>query len=339
MKEDNLPSISVIIPTLNAARPLGECLQRIADQDYPKDKVEIIIADGGSTDKTLEIAKKFGARITENKLKTGEAGKAAGLKVAKNELISLIDSDNYLPDKSWFKRMVEPFEDKEIIGSEPIEYTYRKEDGKITRYCALIGMNDPICMFLGNYDRINYLTGRWTDMKVKSEDKGNYYKVELEKFKVPTIGANGTFIRRDLIKDFVGDYLFDIDEIYALMDRGQNKFAKVKVGIIHVFSGDVNTFIRKQKRRIKDYAYYQKLGVRKYPWSKLNKIGFLKFIVFSALWLPTFLQSLVGYVKKKDSAWFFHPLACFLTLWVYGTGKIGQVLFGVKEMDRKGWKQ
>jgi glycosyltransferase involved in cell wall biosynthesis len=334
-----LPSISIIIPTLNAEGPLSECLQRIVDQNYPQELVEIIIADGGSTDQTLMIAKKHGAKVVSNKLKTGEAGKAAGLKAAKNDLIALIDSDNYLPYKYWLRRMVEPFGDPEIIGSEPIEYTYRKEDGYITRYCALIGMNDPICMYLGNYDRVNSLTGRWTDLPVRTKDCGGYLKLTLEKYKVPTIGANGTFIRRELIADQVGDYLFDIDEIHELISKGQNKFAKVKVGIIHVFSGNVSTFIRKQKRRIKDYAYYNKLGVRKYPWSKLNKFGFIKFIIFSSLWFPTLVESVVGYIKKPDKAWFFHPLACWLTLWVYGTGRISQVLFGAKEMDRSKWKQ
>jgi glycosyltransferase involved in cell wall biosynthesis len=314
-------------------------LRRIRNQEYPKSKYEIIIADGGSSDNTVAVAKKFGCKVVLNKLKTGEAGKAAGLKVAKNEIIALIDSDNYLPDKSWLTRMVEPFADKEIIGSEPIEYTYREKDGYITRYCALIGMNDPICMYLGNYDRKNYLTGRWTDLPVKEEDCGRYLKLTLEKYKVPTIGANGTMIRRALIEKQVGDYLFDIDEIHELISKKKNKFAKVKVGIIHVFSGTVSTFIRKQKRRIKDFGYYNKLGVRKYPWNKLNKWGFVRFVIFSALWLPTFVEACVGYIKKPDRAWFFHPLACWLTLWVYGWGKIGQVVFGAKELNRTNWKQ
>lgn len=336
---NNLPSISVIIPTLNAEGPLLECLKRIVDQNYPKNKLEIIIADGGSTDKTIVIAKKYGCKVVPNKLKTGEAGKAAGVKAAKNEIIALIDSDNYLPGRNWFKEMVAPFADPEVIGSEPIEYTYRKKDGYITRYCALIGMNDPICMYLGNYDRKNYLTGRWTGLPVAEEDCGNYLKLTLEKYKVPTIGANGTMIRRKLIEKQVGDYLFDIDEIHELIAKGKNQFAKVKIGIIHVFSGTVSTFIRKQKRRIKDYGYYNKLGVRKYPWSKLNKWGFVKFVIFSALWLPTFIEALIGYIKKPDPAWFFHPLACWLTLWVYGWGKIGQMIFGAKELNRVGWKQ
>ncbi|MEK9155712.1 MAG: glycosyltransferase family 2 protein [Patescibacteria group bacterium] len=337
--KDNLPTISIIIPTLNAAGPLPECLRRIVDQDYPKGKVEIIVADGGSTDTTRKIAKKFGAKIVENKLKTGEAGKAAGVRAAKNEIIALIDSDNYLSSKDWLKRMVEPFADPEIIGSEPIEYTYRKEDGYITRYCALMGMNDPICLFLGNYDRKNYLTGRWTDLPVINENKGNYLKLTLEKYKIPTIGANGTLFRREVIIHEVRDYLFDIDAIPELVSRGKNKFAKVKVGIIHVFSGDVHTFIRKQKRRITDYAYHKRLNIRKYPWTKFNKIGFVKFILFSTLVIPAFLQSCRGYIKRPDRAWFFHPLACWLSVWIYSLGFMSQFFFQPKEFNRDGWKQ
>ncbi len=336
---ESLPTISILIPTLNAEKTLGECLTQISRQDYPKDKIEIIVADGGSTDGTIALASQFGAIVTPNPLKTGEAGKAAALKIANNELIALIDSDNYLPSPDWLSKMVQPFADPEIIGSEPLEYTYRPTDGLITRYCALLGMNDPICLFLGNYDRYCHLTGRWTDMPVRTEDKGAYYKLTLEKNAVPTIGANGTLIRRSLIADSVGDYLFDIDEIYGLMLRGCNKFAKVKIGIIHVFSGTVSTFIRKQKRRIRDYAYYQKLGVRKYPWDQMNVKGLLTFILYAAFWLPTFCQACRGYLKIRDKAWFFHPLACWLTLWVYGTSRIAQHLFGTKEMDRQHWTQ
>lgn len=206
--DNKLASISIIIPTLNSAKTLKDCLESIAIQDYPKDKVEIIVADAGSTDSTLTILSGFTAsnlqpptlniQVFSNKLKTGEAGKALGFKNAKNDIIAFIDSDNILPDKDWLKRMVEPFKDPEIIASEPIEYTYRATDGYITRYCALLGMNDPLCLFLGNYDRYCSLTGEWTEMPHKEDDKGGYLKIELDKMCLPTIGANGFLIRRSV---------------------------------------------------------------------------------------------------------------------------------------------
>jgi len=119
--QKNNPSISIITPTYNSAKTLTFCLDSIKNQDY-RGEIEIIIADGGSTDSTLEIAQKYTDKIYPNPLKTGEAGKAAGVKQAKNEIIALIDSDNILPSRDWLSRMTEPFQEREIAGSEPLFY-------------------------------------------------------------------------------------------------------------------------------------------------------------------------------------------------------------------------
>jgi len=100
----NEPSISIIIPTYNSEKVLPLCLESIETQDYRGD-IEIIIADGGSTDSTLEIAKQYTNKIYPNPLKTGEAGKAVGLRHSKGEIIALIDSDNILPSRDWLSRM------------------------------------------------------------------------------------------------------------------------------------------------------------------------------------------------------------------------------------------
>ena len=311
--------------------------------------MEIIVADAGSTDGTVEIAKKYGAKIFKNPLKTGEAGKAVALRHAQGELVALIDSDNILPTKDWFRQMVGPFEDPEIIGSEPWQYTWRKKDGFITRYCALIGMNDPLVMFLGNYDRLNLLSGRWTELEIEQEDKGHHVEIKLLPGLLPTIGANGTLLRRSIFKNYqIGDYLFDIDVIYDLAQKNlgsAKKFAKVKVGIIHLYCGsNIPQFIRKQKRRVKDYLYYEKLGIRKYPWrvfgwGTTRGRGLLLFVFSTMTILPLFLQSFLGFRKKRDGAWFFHPLACLITLFIYGYNWVARVFFEVETLDRSGYGQ
>jgi len=104
VQQEKSPSISVIVPTYNSAKTLASCLESIKNQDYLGES-EIIIADGGSTDSTLEIAQKYTDNIYTNPLKTGEAGKAVGVKHAINEIIALIDSDNILPSEDWLSRM------------------------------------------------------------------------------------------------------------------------------------------------------------------------------------------------------------------------------------------
>jgi glycosyltransferase involved in cell wall biosynthesis len=313
------PTISIVIPTLNSQKILKECLESIKNQDYPKEKIEIIIADGGSTDRTLDVVRNYTDKIFLNSLKTGEAGKAVGIKHATGEIIAFIDSDNILPSKDWLRRMVEPFQDEEITAAGPLYFTYRTQDDLITRYCALIGMNDPLCMYLGNYDRYCYITDKWTEVKTKHEDKGNYIKMQLNKGKTPTIGANGFFVRRKIVEKMnVGDYLFDIDFVHEVVKRGYDKFAKVKIGIVHIFAGNILTFIRKQKRRIASYHRYKKINLRTYPWFKFSKLNIFKFVFYTAFLFPLLIQVGQGFSRKKDISWLFHIIACWLILIIYG---------------------
>jgi glycosyltransferase involved in cell wall biosynthesis len=335
------PLVSFLIPTLNSGKVLEFCLESIFKQDYPKNKIETIIADGGSTDNTLEIAKKYGAKIYQNPLKTGESGKAVALRHARGELMALIDSDNILPNKNWLRLMIKPFKDIDIIVSEPIEYSYRRKDPCLTRYFALLGMNDPICLFIGNYDRFSVLTGKWTNLKFPSKDKGTYIKVELNHEPIPTIGANGTIFRREIISGLSAqDYIFDIDVLLRIMrQRGKIYVAKVKTGIVHTFvENNIGKFFRKQLRRIEDMSFYRAKKTRSIDWEKLFFWKIVHFQIQCFLIFPILYQTIKGLVKKPDICWFFHPVACYSTwlIYLYGwiKGKIRPA-----ESNRANWKQ
>lgn len=334
-----LPAVSILIPTLNAASVLEKCLSSVVAQDYPKDRVEIIIADGGSTDTTLKIAKKYGAKVYSNPLKTGESGKAVALRHAQGELIALIDSDNILPDNNWLKKMIEPFKDPEIIGSEPWEFTYRKSDSYINRYCALIGANDPYCYFVGNYDKRSVLSGRWTGLEMEEEDCTDCVKVKIEGAILPTIGANGTFWRRGHLTRAVGksSYLFDTDIPYILSEEKPFYFAKVKIGIVHLYCRRFRDFLRKQRRRVRDFLYLEKFSQRSQTYQR-QLLRQLYFICSVVLVLPLLFQAIKGFIKKPDFAWIFHPIACLMTLWIYAS-EIIVTKFKTNPMERKQWRQ
>lgn len=333
------PKVSIVTPTLNSGRTIEEYFQSLSNQNYDGG-IEIIIADGGSNDSTLTFAKKYGAKIVSNKLKTAEAGKAVGAKAAAGEILAFIDSDNILPGADWLTRMVQPFKDnKDIIASEPLYFTYREEDFWLTRYFALLGMGDPLNLFIGNYDRYSFVTDRWTNLNIKTTDKKDYLVLEL-KNEFPTIGANGFVVRKDeLFKYEIKDYLFDIDILKHLSKDMPIKVAKVKIGIVHLFTGDINTFIRKQRRRIRDYLYHKKQGDRVQQASNLGlTLGLLKFIVSSLLIIPLIIQAAQGYGRKKDWVWIFHPFACWITLVVYIYEYI-RSMFKVEQFSRKSWSQ
>lgn len=335
--------LSIVIPTLNSSETLGECLAAIRSQTLPREEYEIVVADAGSSDNTREIAHEYGVdRIVDNPLKTGEAGKTAGIKAAKGDVIALIDSDNILPDANWMERMLAPFSDEGIIASEPIEYTCRSFDPLFTQYFALLGMNDPICLFTGNYDRICAITGKWTGLDVRQEDCGDYVKVRLDSDALPTIGANGFVFRKSLLDGVKWDpYLFDID---ILCDRirqdGAVCVAKVKTGIVHLYCPRLRDFVRKQRRRIRDFLYFAQQKERSYPWNRQRKCGIALFCVESVLVFPLMWQMLKGAIRRPNRAWLYHVPACWITLWVYGTSAILKAL-GAKQapVDRSYWQK
>jgi len=289
------------------------------------------VADGGSVDSTLHIASEFsGARVVHNRLRTGEAGKAIGTDHARNEILAFIDSDNILPSADWLRKMVIPFSDETVVGSEPLYYSHRRIDHLITRYCALLGMNDTLCLFLGNYDRYCSLTGKWTETRVTVSDMGSYLRIILNGRSLPTMGANGFLVRAAAIKgQSFRSYLFDVDMVYQLVSEGHNVFAKVKVGIVHLFARDLREYVRKTRRRVSDYVHFDEIENRSYPWNQLGLAKTQRFILDTLLLVPLINAAAKGYRKRPDRAWLFHPIACWITMLVYGSSSLGWLAKGV----------
>jgi cellulose synthase/poly-beta-1,6-N-acetylglucosamine synthase-like glycosyltransferase len=111
------PRASIIVPTYNEAKLVGEKLDDIASQDYPKDLVEIIVVDSASTDGTLEVVKEWiaghrnvKAKLIEENVRRGKAHALnKTLEVAMGEVVIITDVDSAWPSRdtlasalSWF---------------------------------------------------------------------------------------------------------------------------------------------------------------------------------------------------------------------------------------------
>jgi len=111
-------TVSFVVPAYNEEKTIGETLKHIFDIDY--DITEVIVVNDGSTDKTKEVlaelSKKYPKlRVINNKKNYGRAAIAQnmGLKVAKGEIIAIVDADSY-PAKDSLKKMVGFFEDPKV---------------------------------------------------------------------------------------------------------------------------------------------------------------------------------------------------------------------------------
>lgn len=99
------PLVSVNIRTYNSAKTLGETIQSVKDQTYKN--IEIVISDGYSTDESVEIAKKFGAKVSYAD-KLGDARHQNYINSNGEYLLSL-DSDQLL-DEHLIEKCVEECE-------------------------------------------------------------------------------------------------------------------------------------------------------------------------------------------------------------------------------------
>ena len=107
---ENLPKISVIIPIYNEEKYIAKCLDSIIESDYYKNKMEVLLVDGGSSDKTIEIIKKYQEKypffeLLHNPKKIVPVAMNIGIKNAKGEYIIRLDAHSSYP-KDYFKKLI-----------------------------------------------------------------------------------------------------------------------------------------------------------------------------------------------------------------------------------------
>lgn len=129
---DFTPGVSVIIPCFNEEKWIQRTIQSCINQNYPADKLEVIVVDDQSTDGSVEQIKDIIGRLTKAEdsryniserisyiVQPQNAGKrealAAGVKVAKHEYVVFVDSDSFL-DPFAVRNLVQPFKDPKMAG-------------------------------------------------------------------------------------------------------------------------------------------------------------------------------------------------------------------------------
>jgi len=104
-----LPSVSVIVINLNGQQFLTQCLDSIYDQEYPGDKVEIILVDNGSTDDSVEFIQEQypKVRIIAAGQNLGfSGGNNCGAEAATGDYLALLNNDAWA-EPNWLQTMVQ----------------------------------------------------------------------------------------------------------------------------------------------------------------------------------------------------------------------------------------
>lgn len=129
------PSISVLVPAYNEEGYVGRTVQSLLDAEYPREKLEIIVIDDGSTDDTYREAVAYESE-TVSVVRKQNGGKYSalnyGLLFATGEIIVTVDADSIV-DVEGLKRIVAPFSEGSDVGAVTSNVTIWNRDSLITR--------------------------------------------------------------------------------------------------------------------------------------------------------------------------------------------------------------
>lgn len=322
MDKNNL-SVSIIIPTLNCAGMLRQCLTFIRKQDYPQSKIEIVVADGGSTDKTVDVARKFKAKIVKNKEIYADIGVSVGMEVAKGNLFMVIAADNHLEKADTIGKIVEVFKNRKIEAAFP-SHASSKKDNLYTRYVNTF--TDPFSHFVYGYGS----NGRTFKKIYKTEEHNNIY--DLYRFESskerPLIAFAQGFTLRSGFKRKKG-YEFDDLLPVVQMIKDKKKIAYVHSALVfhHTLKG-ARHFIAKQRWATKNYFTRKSYGVynRRLWFSKAQRLRMKIWPFYVGLILPPIFYGVFMAIKDKQGMWLFHPVMCYLSFYASVTFILSYVI-------------
>jgi mycofactocin system glycosyltransferase len=114
-QEATLPTVSIVIPVLDRAEELARCLESIAQVEYPREKLEVIVVDDGSRDDSAQVARRHGALVVSSggTRRGPAAARNVGAANAKGELLAFIDSD-CTASSGWLAELAPLFRDDRV---------------------------------------------------------------------------------------------------------------------------------------------------------------------------------------------------------------------------------
>ena len=296
MGASNYPKVSFIMPTLNAAAILENCLASIVQQTYPQDLYEILIADAHSRDATREIARKYGATVLDDDGRNMEEGKRLALSHATGEYIIFVDADNELTHPDYVELAITALaKNPQALGVE----SYYLASPKMTSFCAylthLLHISDPLCWLMS----VN-------PMLVGSEGEVERWTLPGRSHSYP-LGANGFVFRKaDLDAVKADEHFQDTHIAVHLMQKGQREWLRIRGrGVHHYYVQTLWRFIQKRRR-----ATVHFLNVRnevEVSWMKEKPPvpGWLA-CLYCVTFVGPIFHTLFGIIRDRDFRWLWH---------------------------------
>lgn len=324
------PKISIAIATFNSQATLGKTLASLISQNYPQEQLEILIIDGGSSDQTIAIAKKYDVRIIKNPRVEPGFAKYLGLINASGDYLLYIDSDETIdnPDSLSIKaNFLELNSNIALCLSQG--YCSPKNFGFINTYINDFG--DPFSCFIYRLSKLSnyFLSDILSKYPFHTQTKEIVVIDMINTNLLPMIEITtmGALIKLSILKyqfpelfqesHLIPHAFYSIARKFPLI-----AFAKDDV-ITHYASSTYKSYLGKIKSRIRNNIHFgNDLGLIGYtgrtqfdpPLFRLKKYLFLPYVFLA---LPLLFDTLYIIYKRRDFRYLFHaPLSLITALWI-----------------------
>lgn len=194
-------TISIIIPVYNGEKLVSRAIRSALDQNYPKDKYEVIVINDGSTDNTASILNIFKDQlkiISHDKNKGLAAARNSGYRAAKGRYLVNLDSDDYIHSElirtqSLFLSLTPQFDavscDYYIVDSAE-DHLSRKSAVENPIACGIMFRMEHL-IDIGLYDE-DFLAREEEDLRLRFEKKYKIFNIPLPLYRYTKHSSNLT---------------------------------------------------------------------------------------------------------------------------------------------------
>jgi glycosyltransferase involved in cell wall biosynthesis len=309
--------LAIVIACLNGERRLPGLLQSIRDQEYDQSLIDVVLVDDDSSDRTVEVAKSYGARVLRNGDRNIERGKSIGFQATTDEYVMFIDDDNRLPHPRWLGRAMEALvANPDAVGVQAAWFRVKPNDPAVNRYCSIFGIGDPLAMYLRRKDHLACYEREWTLPGSVTEETDAYWKVRFSPSSFLTIGSQGFIARASLVRKTTWKpYLFHIDTNYELVLQGYDTFLMLKDEVEHDYCTSISSLVGKKRRDLR--LFLRQHALRTFRWQTPPLQFGLALATMVTLVEPAYV-ALRAFRRTGDPACLLHPVLCAILPFVYG---------------------
>ncbi|UCH02551.1 MAG: glycosyltransferase family 2 protein [Candidatus Bathyarchaeota archaeon] len=173
------PRVTAIVPTHNEESVIERCINSLLTQDYPKEKLNILVVDDASTDRTREIIKQFEGRRLKLLTREGRYTKASAINYAKehvnDDVVAIFDADACL-EPSCIRIAVKNFADEKIGAVVGFQKPINIKQNWLTR---ILSIGDFLRFFMetvwSQYKANNFLMGECMFIRKKLLDEVGWF--------------------------------------------------------------------------------------------------------------------------------------------------------------------